>query len=190
MIPPVVPARPPWLITLVCFLIRFTPSTMTLLSAPLSLPAMTRTVSPFLMLTLMSEHLRSQRNDLHELLLAQLAAHRAEDAGSPRLAIGLEDHGGVLVEADVGTVGTPALLHGPHDHGLDHVTLFDVAARDRVLDRGDDDVADAGVAPTRAAEDTDAKDLLRTGVVGDLESRLLLDHRLYLLIVVPVLARS
>ena len=41
---------------------------------------------------------------------------------------------------------------------------------------GNDDVADAGVAPTGAAEHADAQDLLGTRVVGDLESRLLLDH--------------
>src|SRR5215207_3593390 len=113
MIPPVLPARPPWLTTLVCFLIRLTPSTisrsssrstwMTLPSAPLSLPAITLTVSPFLMLTplAMSEHLRCQRDDLHELLLAKLTAHGAEDAGATGLPVVLEDHCGVLVEADV-----------------------------------------------------------------------------------------
>src|SRR6188768_4390831 len=100
MMPPVLPSRPPWLITLVCRLIRLTPSTitrcssrstwMTLPSAPLSLPAITLTVSPFLILTLISEHLRGQRNDLHELLLAQLAAHGTEDAGAAGLPIGLE----------------------------------------------------------------------------------------------------
>ena len=61
MMPPVVPARPPWSTTLVCRFIRLTPSTitrcssrstrMTLPSAPLSLPEMTRTWSPFLMFT-------------------------------------------------------------------------------------------------------------------------------------------
>src|SRR4051812_22883627 len=116
MMPPVVPARPPWLTDLVCFLTRLTPSTitrcssrstwMTLPSAPLSLPAITLTVSPFLILTLISEHLRGQRNDLHELLLAQLAADRPEDAGATGLPVGLEDHCCVLVETDVGTVGT------------------------------------------------------------------------------------
>src|SRR5262249_17574962 len=45
-----------------------------------------------------------------------------------------------------------------------------------VLDRADDDVTDAGVPTTRATEDPDAQDLFGTGVVGDLESRLLLDH--------------
>src|SRR4051794_37309025 len=203
--PPVVPARPPCWTTLVCRLMRFTPSTITLRcsdrtaitlpSAPLSLPAITRTVSPFLMFRFgflcmaMSEHLRSQRDDLHEPLLAQLATHRAEDASAARLAVVLEDHCGVLVEADVGTVGTTALLDGPDHDGLDDVTLLDAATGDRVLHGGDDDVADSGVAPARATENTDAEDLLRTGVVGDLEPRLLLDHRFVLLVVAPVLTR-
>ena len=43
--------------------------------------------------------------------------------------------------------------------------------------RADDDVADSGVAATRAAADADAQDLAGAGVVGHLETRLLLDHR-------------
>src|SRR4051812_24897086 len=197
MMPPVVPARPPDWTTLVCRLTRLTPSTitrwssrntaMTLPSAPLSEPAITLTVSPFLMFKLgffllwslfwaMSQHLRCQRDDLHELLVAQLAAHGAEDAGAARLAVLAEDHRGVLVEADVGPVAPAPRLHGAHDDRLDDVTLLDVAAGDRVLDGAHDDVADAGVATSRATEHPDAQDFLGTGVVGDLESRLLLDH--------------
>src|ERR1700709_1048641 len=150
MIPPVVPARPPWLTTLVCFLTRFTPSTttrcssrctwITLPSAPLSLPAITLTVSPFLIFIAcfpISEHLRCERDDLHEPLVSQLAAHRAEDAraarvarpppGAPgaedgraaRLAVLPQDDRGVLVELDVGPVRAAALLSGAHDHGPD-----------------------------------------------------------------------
>src|SRR5690606_1495618 len=118
----------------------------------------------------------SQRDDLHEPLVAQLAPDRAEDARTARLAVVLEDDGGVLVELDVGTVRTTALLGGADDDGLDHVTLLHVAARDRVLDGCDDDVADSGVATARATENTDAEDLLGTRVVGDTKSRLLLDH--------------
>src|SRR4051812_34826032 len=168
----------------VCFLTLATPSTrtlsvsgwawMTLPLAPLSLPAMTTTVSPFL--TFMSEHLRCQRDDLHELLVAQLTADRSEDAGTPRLVVRLDEHGGVLVEPDVGTVGTTALLHGPHDDGLDDIALLHVGAGDGLLHRRDDDVPDARVAAARATENTDAKDFLRTGVVGDAQPRLLLDH--------------
>src|SRR3954451_1648743 len=140
---------------------------------------MTLTVSPFLIFIVcfpISEHLRCQRDDLHEPLVAQLAAHRAEDAGAARLAVLAQDHRGVLVELDVGPVRAAALLGGAHDDRLDDVALLDVAARNGVLDRGHDGVTDAGVAPARAPEDTDAQNLLGAGVVGDLESALLLDH--------------
>src|SRR5688572_948051 len=147
---------------------------MTLPFAPLSLPAITCTVSPFLIF--MSEHLRGEGDDLHEPLVAQLAPDRAEDAGPPRLAVRLDQHGGVLVEPDVGAIRPPALLDGAHDDGLDHVTALHAGAGDGVLHRGDDRVADTCVAPAGAAQHPDAQDLLGTGVVGDAQPRLLLDH--------------
>src|ERR1051325_5405850 len=123
---------------------------MTLPFAPLSLPAITWTVSPFLIF--MSEHLRCQRDDLHELLVAQLAADRAEDAGTAGLVVVLDEHGGVLVEADVRAIRTATLLDGADDDGLDDVTLLHTCTGDRVLDGRDDDVADARVAATRTTE--------------------------------------
>src|SRR5438067_2931475 len=125
---------------------------MTLPLAPLSLPETTTTVSPFLIF--MSEHLRSQRDDLHELTVAQLAADRAEDAGPARLVVVLDEHGGVLVEPDVGAVRAAPLFLGADDDGLDHVALLHSGGRDGVLHGGDDDVADAGVAPPRTTEHT------------------------------------
>src|SRR5262245_12267749 len=186
MMPPVVPVRPPAWTTLVCFLTRFTPSTTTRCSsrstwitrpsAPLSLPAITLTVSPFLIFIAcfpISEHLRRERDDLHEPLVTQLAADGAEDARAARLTVLPQDDRGVLVELDVRAVRTATLLGGADDDGLDHVALLHVAAGDGVLDRADDDVADAGVPAPGATEDPDAEDLLGPGVVGDLESRLL-----------------
>src|SRR3954453_9284808 len=189
MMAPAWPERPPPWTTLVCFLPRLTPSTttrrssrstrITLPSAPLSLPAITFTVSPFLIFMEcfpISEHLRCQRDDLHEPLVAQLAPDRAEDARATRLAVLPQDDRGVLVELDVRPVGAAAFLGRAHDDRLDDVALLDVAAGDGVLDRADDDVTDAGVPTTGATEDPDAQNLLGAGVVGDLESRLLLDH--------------
>src|SRR6478609_9182351 len=135
---------------------------------------MTWTVSPFLIR--MSEHLRCQRDDLHEALVTQLAAHRAEDARSTRLAVGLEDHRGVLVELDVRAIGATTLLDRANDDRLDDVALLDATARDRVLHGGDDRVADTRVATAGAAEDADAEQFLGTGVVGDANSRFLLNH--------------
>src|SRR5699024_3993148 len=136
------------------------------------------------------EHLRSERNDTHELLVTQLATHRTENTGAAGLkTIGLDNDGSILVEADVRAVGTAAFLAGTDDNGLDDLALLNIAARDCILDGGDDDVADSGVAPAGAAEHLDAEDFLCTGVNGDLEPRLLLDHELSP-VVVPVLLRA
>src|SRR5919107_5339525 len=147
---------------------------MTLPFAPLSLPAITSTVSPFLIF--ISHHLRREGDDLHEPLVAELATDGPEDARPPRLTVRLDEHGGVLVEPDVGTVRPAPLLDGAHDDRLDDVTALHPGARDGLLDRGDDDVADPGVAPPRTAQHPDAQDLLGTGVVRDAQPRLLLDH--------------
>src|SRR5690606_30046808 len=92
------------------------------------------------------------------------------------IVVRLDEHGGVLVETDVGTIRTTALLGGAHDDGLDDVTPLDVAAGDGILHGGDDDIADTGIATRRATENADAKDFLRSRVVGDAQSRLLLNH--------------
>src|ERR1700744_3058876 len=120
--------------------------------------------------------LRGKRDDLHEALLPQLAADRPEDAGSARVVVRLDDHGRVLVELDVAAVRAAALFDSAHHDGLDHVTTLDVATGDGVLDGRHDDVADAGVTPTRATEHADAQDLLGARVVGDLQPRFLLNH--------------
>src|SRR6476646_6829843 len=122
---------PRWLaVTRLCFVTRLPPSTptlfvigsaaMTLPFTPRSLPAMTTTSSPFLTFIELPrsarllascdnpsclEHLGRERNDLHEPLVAQLASHGAEDARAARLAVGPDENGGVLVEADVAAVG-------------------------------------------------------------------------------------
>ena len=88
------------------------------------------------------KHLRCERDDAHEALVAQLAADRAEDAGPAGLLLVVDEHGGVLVEADVAAVGAALLLLGAHDDALDDVALLDRGAGDGVLDGGHEDVAD------------------------------------------------
>lgn len=67
-------------------------------------------------------------------------------------------------------------LDGPNDDGLDDLALLHVSAGDGILDSAHDGVTEVGVTTLRSTENTDAKKLLRTSVVGDLKSRLLLDH--------------
>src|SRR3954447_20726213 len=91
------------------------------------------------------QHLGCERDDLHETLVAQLAADGAEDAGTARLTVCLDEHGRVLVEADVAAVRPPPLLDRADDDRLDDVALLDAGTGQRVLDGRDDDVADPGV---------------------------------------------
>jgi len=63
-----------------------------------------------------------------------------------------------------------------HDHGLHHVALLDGAARGGGLDAGDDHIADRPVAAERTAQHADAHDLFGAGVIGNLKSRLRLNH--------------
>src|SRR3954452_16844681 len=124
----------------------------------------------------MLEHLRREAHDLHEVAVAQLARDRPEDAGPPRGVLGVDDHGGVLVEGDVGAVLAHELLLRAHDDRLDDLALLDRPLRVGLLDGGGDDVPHAGVAAPGAAHHADAEDLAGAGVVGDLEPGLVLDH--------------
>src|SRR5215470_13595263 len=77
---------------------------------PLSLPVRTTTLSPFRILNFTAiiapdfrspalQHFWRERDDLHEVLAAQFARDRAEDAGPDRLALLGDEHRRVAVEA-------------------------------------------------------------------------------------------
>src|SRR5687768_1395577 len=188
-----------------CFVMMFTPSIVTrpvfgntrstLPRFPLSSPESTWTVSPFVtcMRTrttgfrrtrlaflctsgFMLEHLRRERDDLHVLLLPQLARDRAEDACGARLARIVDQHGGVLVEPDVGAVLAADLLRGADDDRLGHVALLHLPGRDGVLDGHHHGVAEPGVAALAAAEHADHERAPGAAVVRDAQYRFLLDH--------------
>src|SRR6476661_9587427 len=114
---------------------------------PLSRPVSTITWSPFLILAEdISEHLRGEADDLHVVPGPELARHRPEDARADRLALGVDQHRGVAVEADQRAVRAAHALGGAHHHGLHHLALLHAPARDRLLHRDDDGVADGGIA--------------------------------------------
>src|SRR3954451_3204906 len=124
------------------------------------------------------EHLRSKRDDLHEPAVAQLAGHRPEDARPARVVGLVDDHRGVLVEADVrAVVATEGLLRA-HDDRADDLALLDRALRRRLLDGRGDDVTHARVAALVPADDADAEDLPRARVVSHAQPCLVLDHEL------------
>src|SRR5436309_6768048 len=136
----------------------------------------------------MSDHLRRERDDLHEPLVAQLAPDRPEDAGRARFALVGNEHRGVLVEPDVGAILALGLLGRTDDHRLHHLALLDLAGGDGVLARHHDDVTQPRIAALGSAEHPDHERAPRARVVCDLENRLLLHHGSPLL--VPATSRA
>src|SRR5688572_29583755 len=97
---------------------------------PLSRPAMTATWSFFRIFerfvpAMSLNHLRRERNDLHEVLVAQFAGHWSKDASADRRSVFFDQDGGVLVEPHVRSVGAAHFLARAHDHGVLHRALFD-----------------------------------------------------------------
>src|SRR6478672_2285073 len=122
------------------------------------------------------ENLGCQADDFHEILLAQLAGDRPEDACTAWVELVVDDDGGVLVEADQRAVVAAVGLLRPDDDGFHHLALLDRSLRRRGLHGSNDDVADARVAAVGPPHHADAEELAGAGVVGDPEAALLLDH--------------
>src|SRR5215472_9239556 len=93
---------------------------------PLSRPTITTTLSPFLILR-MSEHLRRERDDLHEPLGAELPRHRPEDPRADGLELRGEQHRGIGVELHLRSVVATHALPGAHHHGVVDLALLHAA---------------------------------------------------------------
>src|SRR5690606_30897838 len=132
--------------------------------------------SSFFNLWPMSNDLRCQRHDLHEPLAAQLASYRPEDARPDRLQVRVEQHRAVRVELDVAAILALVLASRANDDRLRDIALLHARGRKSLLDRHDDEIAEAGIPAAASTEHLDASDSLGTAVVGDVELRLHLDH--------------
>src|SRR3989442_100101 len=64
-----------------------------------------------------SNNLRREADDLHKAPLAQLARNRSKNASADRLVVGLDDYGGVLIEADIRPIFAPGLFPGANHDG-------------------------------------------------------------------------
>src|SRR5690606_28594890 len=146
---------------LVCLVMMFTPSTITLLSSistcfttrglflSLSFPAITTTLSPFLILNFglnlafiflffirrggifslfvvcfLLQHFWRKGDDLHVTLVAEFPGNWPEDAGAARFVRLVQKNHCVVVEADVRTILTTKLVGGANDYRFCHGTFL------------------------------------------------------------------
>src|SRR5882672_1602951 len=155
---------------------------------PLSLPAMTLTVSLrrisiFLRSVIVSvfaialpllvqlplKNFRRQGHNFQKLLIAQLARYGTENARPDRLACVVDEHGSVAVETNVGAIAAALLFPGANDDCLHHRALLGRAIGCGFLDAGRNHVAQRGVRTHIAAEWQNHLQLAGAGVIGHLQ---------------------
>jgi hypothetical protein len=73
-----------------------------------------------------------------------------KDPSSFRVPQLVQDYGSIVIEPDVGTVGTSYFPGCTHNDCSDHISLFDRSSRRRTLDRSHNDIAHAAITPRRA----------------------------------------
>src|SRR5271155_997779 len=110
-------------------------------------------------------HFRSERDDLGELLVAQFAGYRPEDARSNRLVRIVNQYRRVIVKTDVRPVLAPLLFARAHNHAFHHRTLLHLAFRLRFFHRRRDDVAQSRRQPRISAQRKNAGQLPRAGII-------------------------
>src|ERR1051325_8230882 len=153
----------------------FVKTSMILPRLPRSAPAITTTSSPFLtccfgisskFLFACSDHFRSQRNNLHKLLVAQLAGDRPENTRPARIIFLIDDHNRVVIETQIRTIGTANRLARAHHHRVHHFALFHGPVRRGFFDVRFDYLANAGVLLV-ASQHADRPGALGPGIVGN-----------------------
>src|SRR5450631_2051007 len=93
-------------------------TSMTAPRRPLSRPVMRTTMSPLRIFFIepFLQNFRRQRDDLHELHVAQLTRHGSKNTRADRLELVGQQHGRIRVETDQRAVGAPhSALGANHD---------------------------------------------------------------------------
>src|ERR1700678_266635 len=120
-------------------------------SSPISFVRQTQNLNNF----------RGQRNNLQELLLAQLAGNRPQDARAYRLTGLVDQHSRVLVEADVGSIAAAIFLAGAHNYSLHNLALLHRSIRRRLFYGGRNYIAQTSLLAGSATQGKDYLQLAR-----------------------------
>jgi hypothetical protein len=121
------------------------------------------------------ENLGSEGYDLHEVLFAKFTGHRAEDTCSLGVVVFVDDDNGVVVETKNGTIRTANGVGRADDHSADDISFFYVAGWACLTDVSGDYITHTGGAGA-LSEDTDHFAAPSTGIIGDRNLGLHLDH--------------
>ena len=121
------------------------------------------------------ENLRSERDDLHEILLTKLTGHRSENASTAGVLVFVDNHDCVVVEAQNGTVATPNRSSGTNNNSAYNLALFNIGCRNRLTNVSRDNITDTGGAGS-LSDNSDHLSDAGTGIIGNLHLGFHLDH--------------
>src|SRR3569833_4377413 len=142
---------------------------------PLSLPVITMTSSPFLILRIArqpwlllhrSQHFGRERHDLHELFGTELAGPGPEDTGTDGLELVVAQHRSIAVEADRRAVGAAPAFAGATDAGGVHLALLHLAARNGLFAAALDHITYPRIAALRSTQHLNAHQTTGAAIVG------------------------
>src|SRR5688572_11674413 len=135
-------------------------------------------------------HLRRERDNLHEVLVAQLARYWSENASADWRSIFLDQDRGILIEPDIRSISTAHFFSRAHDHCVLNRALFNRSIGRRLFDRYLDPVSQAGDFSGGASDRHDHLHASRPRIVSNLQRGLHLDHCRYLRLSLRSLLRS
>ena len=113
-----------------------------------------------------SNNFRRERNDFHELFFPQFAGDGPEYSGAARLTLIVQQDGGVVIEAYIGTIPAADFLLSSHHHRPGNFPLLDGTGGYGGFHRHDDDVADGSPFTAAAAEDAKAFNAFGSGIIS------------------------
>src|SRR3972149_10356472 len=166
----IIPACLAPLTALLCRFIMLTPSTISLPALgkakrtfaffPLSLPAITNTVSFFLIFILEPSRTRlpclqdlgGQGYYLHEITISEFSCHRTKNAGPLRIVPLTQYYRSVFIKPDIGTVAPFVRGRHPDHHSSDDIPLLDPSTGHSSLHAADNDIAEVSVSPSRSTQ--------------------------------------
>src|SRR5687767_5168422 len=123
----------------------------------------------------MLEDLRSERDDLHEILRAQFADDRSEDAGATGIVGSVDEDDRIGIETQVAAVRPANRSLRANDNRLRDLALLHSGVTGAFLDVHSDDITHMGVKRL-LAHALNESGFAGTGVIGDLENGAQLNH--------------
>ena len=120
-------------------------------------------------------------------MVTKLSCNRSKNTCALWVFIVSDDDGCILVKTNICAVVAAYAAGSTNNYCLYNLALLYDAAGCCFLNRSNNNVADVGVSSAGTTENSDTSDLLRSGVVGNLEVTFLLYHSVCLLTPAPII---